>query len=263
MARRAGALARETIDADVDAGSSQSMRAQMRLREMIVGGELAPGERIAELAMVERLSMSRTPIRTALVRLQEEGLLEALPGGGFVAREFSEADIHDAIELRGTLEGLAARLAAERGVGQAVLNDMRDCLATIDALLAPPKLGERAFAVYAEQNGRYHALLAEMSGSPLVQRQIERAVGLPFASPNGFVMADRDGPRARDHLVVAHQQHHAIVEAISRREGARAEALAREHARNAQRNLADLLSNQHSLRRVPGAILIRRQAGPR
>ena len=248
---------------DEPAASSQSMRAQLQLREMLVGGELRPGERITELAMVEQLAMSRTPIRTALVRLQEEGLLEALPGGGFVVREFSEDDIHDAIELRGTLEGLAARLAAERGASNSVLAQLRDCLAAIDELLAQPKLSERGFAHYAEHNGRFHALLAEASGSALVQRQIERVITLPFASPNGFVMVDRGGPQARDRLVIAHEQHRAIVEAIARREGARAQSLALEHARNAQRNLADVLGNQRSLRQVPGAPLIRRRAGAR
>ena len=66
-----------------DAGTSQTVRAQGRLRELIVSGELAPGARIPELALVERLGVSRTPVRAALLRLQEEGLLEALPGGGF------------------------------------------------------------------------------------------------------------------------------------------------------------------------------------
>ncbi len=114
-------------DADDGAGS-QTVRAQLRLRELILGGELAPGARIPELALVERLGVSRTPVRAALVRLAEEGLLEALPGGGFAVRDFSETDICDAIELRGTLEGLAARLAAERGVGAVVLAGFRDCL---------------------------------------------------------------------------------------------------------------------------------------
>ncbi|HET9823391.1 MAG TPA: GntR family transcriptional regulator [Burkholderiaceae bacterium] len=241
-------------------GASQSMRAQLRLREMIVGGELAPGARIAELAMVEALAMSRTPIRTALVRLQEEGLLEALPSGGFSVRDFSEADIHDAIELRGTLEGLAARLAAERGAPAAVLCEARGCLAALDAVLAAPRLSDASFARYAEHNARFHALLAAMSGSALVQRQVERAAALPFASPNGFVMVDAGSTRARDHLRAAHEQHHALLEAIAAREGARAEALAREHARNARRNLADALCNQRSLQRVPGARLIRPRA---
>ena len=248
------------IEGDEGIGASQSVRAQLMLRQMIVGGELATGTRIAELAMVERLAMSRTPIRAALARLQDEGLLEALPSGGFMVREFSEAEIHDAIELRGTLEGLAARLAAERGVAAAVLADARDCLAAIDALLAAPRLTDTSFARYAEHNGRFHALLAEMSGSALVRRQVERAAALPFASPNGFVMADAGGPRARDRLVVAHEQHHAIVEAIVLHEGARAQALALEHARNARRNLADTLQNQRTLKRVPGATLIRRRA---
>ena len=106
-----GALA----ESAATAGLSQTVKAQLRLRALIVGGELRPGARIAELALVERLGMSRTPIRMALARLQEEGLLDALPGGGFVVKDFSEGDIRDAIELRGTLEGLAARLAAERG----------------------------------------------------------------------------------------------------------------------------------------------------
>ena len=55
----------------------------------------------------------------ALVRLEEEGLLEAIPSGGFMVKAFSERDILDSIELRGTLEGLAARFAAERGVSRA------------------------------------------------------------------------------------------------------------------------------------------------
>lgn len=245
--------------ADTD-GASQTLRAQLWLRELIVGGELKPGSRIAELAMVERLGVSRTPIRTALVRLQEEGLLEALPSGGFRVRDFSEADIHDAIEMRGTLEGLAARLAAERGVAASLLAEVRDCLARTDALLAPPKLSPASFAGYAEQNARFHALLAEMSGSTLVQRQIERVATLPFASPNGFVMVEASGPQARDRLVIAHDQHHAAVDAIVKHEGARAEAVMQEHARNAQQNLAAVLQNRQALHKLPGAGLIRRGA---
>ncbi len=248
------------VSADAQEGGSQTMRAQMRLRELIVGGDLRPAERIAEVAMVERLGMSRTPIRMALVRLQEEGLLEALPGGGFVVREFTETDIHDAIELRGTLEGLAARLAAERGVAAAVLADVHDCLDRIDALLEPAQLSEAAFAEYAEQNARFHRLLAEMSASPIVQRQIERALTLPFASPNGFVMAHASGPRARDRLVIAHDQHRSVVEAIESGEGARAELLMREHARNARHNLTDTLRDRRALEHLPGASLIRRRS---
>ena len=113
--------------------ASQARKAQLRLREMILAGELPGGARIAELAIVEQLGVSRTPIRAALMRLEQEGLLEALPNGGYAVRTFSERDVSDAIELRGTLEGLSARLAAERGAPPVVLNEARDCLRAIDA----------------------------------------------------------------------------------------------------------------------------------
>src|SRR5215207_3770528 len=136
----------EPSGADHAAGSSQTVRAQVRLRELIVGGELPPGARIPELSLVERLGVSRTPVRAALLRLQEEGLLEGLPGGGFAVREFSETDIYDAIEVRGTLEGLAARLAAERGAPAVVLAEAKDCLERIDDLLSQAAFGDEAIA---------------------------------------------------------------------------------------------------------------------
>ena len=91
------------------------MRAQLALRDQILTGGLRPGERISELQAVETTGASRTPVRMALVRLEEEGLLEAIPSGGFMVKAFSERDILNSIEVRGTLEGLAARFAAERG----------------------------------------------------------------------------------------------------------------------------------------------------
>ena len=245
-------------DSDDATQASQTARALVRLRELIVGGELRAGERLTEQALVERLAVSRTPVRAALQRLREEGLLEPLPSGGYAVRDYSEADIHDAIELRGMLEGLAARLAAERGVAPAVMADARACLEQLDALFAAPRLTPAGFTTYGELNARFHALLAEMSGSPLVRRELERAATLPFASPNAFVLVDPQGSRGRDRLFVAHDQHRVLLEAIVRREGARAEALAREHARSAQRNLADALADGRTRQRVPGANLIRR-----
>jgi GntR family transcriptional regulator, vanillate catabolism transcriptional regulator len=242
----------------LDADASQTVKAQLRLRELIVGGELVAGERVPELALVERLGVSRTPVRTALQKLQDEGLLDALPGGGYAVKAFTEAEIRDAIEIRGTMEGLAARLAAERGVPGSLLSAARESLAAIDALLASPALDETAFGGYVDENARLHALLAEMAGSEVVRRQVERAAALPFASPNGFVLARVTGPGARDTLVVAQAQHHAVVDAIERREGARAEGVMREHARIAHRNLSEALASRQGLQRVPGAGLIRR-----
>jgi GntR family transcriptional regulator, vanillate catabolism transcriptional regulator len=241
-----------------EGGGSQAVKAQLRLREMILAGELPGGARIAELALVERLGVSRTPIRAALMRLEQEGLLDALPNGGYAVRTFSERDVADAIELRGTVEGLAARIAAERGVSAQVLQAARACLDEIDAVLQQPALDDEAFTRYVRHNQRFHLLLAEMPGSTVLARELERVVNLPFASPSGFVVLQANSPRARDMLIVAQDQHRQVLDAIERREGARAEAIMREHSRIAQRNLREAVHSPH-LDRMPGVRLIRQR----
>ena len=94
--------------------NSQITRTVLRLREMILSGEFSPGERVSEAPLTGRLGASRTPIRLALERLAHEGLLDPYPTGGFIVRTFTLEDVWDGIEVRGVLEGAAARLAAER-----------------------------------------------------------------------------------------------------------------------------------------------------
>jgi GntR family transcriptional regulator of vanillate catabolism len=243
-----------------DSETSQAVKAQLRLRELVLAGELPAGARIAELAIVERLGMSRTPIRAALMRLEQEGLLEGLPGGGYKVRTFSEADAADAIEMRGTVEGLAVRLAAERGVALALLAQAHEVLARIDAVLSQRRLGDAAFGRYVELNARFHSLLSEMAGSAVIARELDRVVNLPFASPSAFVLVQASSERARDMLVVAQDQHREVLLAIEQREGARAEALMREHSRIARRNLRDAVRSRALQRHMPGVRLIRNAA---
>ena len=235
---------------DPENGASQAVKTQLRLREMVLSGELPGGARITELAVVEKLGVSRTPIRSALMRLEQEGLLESLVGGGYVVRTFSEQDISEAIELRGTLEGLLARLAAERGVSLPVLQAARACLSEIDAVLRPLALDDESFSRYVALNQKFHNLLSDMAGSTLIGRELGRVVGLPFASPSGFVLLQANSPHARDMLVVAQDQHWQVLEAIEQREGSRAESIMREHSRFARRNLREVLES-HNLQEMP------------
>lgn len=244
--------------ASAQLGESAQVRAQLQLRDLILSGELPGGERIAELSIVERLGVSRTPIRTALMRLEQEGLLQALPGGGYAVRTFSERDIVESIELRGTLEGLLARLAAERGAPTVVLGEARQALAEVDNFLADRTVSDEAFSRYVNLNARFHALVAEMADSSVIRGQLERVQNLPFASPSAFVIDQARSPQARDMLVIAQAQHWQVLEAIEAREGARAEAVMREHSRIAQRNLRQVLRDQDR-RPVPGVQLIRRR----
>jgi len=217
----------------MSANSNLTKSAVYRLRQRIVQGDFAGGTRLYEVALSDELQISRTPVREAMSRLAEEGLLERAPGGGFQVRAFTLADVIDAIELRGVLEGTAARLAAERGADPAGLQAIRELLARLDGCFAD---GSVDFDAYSELNGRFHCALAELCRSAVLLRELDRVRGLPFASPSAFVLG---APRAAGSLVVAQAQHHALVEAIAGREGARAESLAREHALIARANLIE------------------------
>ena len=115
--------------------STQLDQAIVRMREMILRGELLPGQRVAEAPLAELLGISRTPVRQALPLLAQEGLLTEHGTRGFVVRAFTAADVLDAIDIRACLEGLAARRVAERGASRAFLRELRDCLADGEAVL--------------------------------------------------------------------------------------------------------------------------------
>ena len=71
----------------------QSQRALMGVRELVISGEIGAGSRLSEVALAERLGISRTPLRAALARLAEEGLVEAIPSGGYAVRSFAREDV--------------------------------------------------------------------------------------------------------------------------------------------------------------------------
>ena len=201
----------------------------LRIREMILRGELRPGERLAEIGLAERLGVSRTPIRQALPALAREGLLAAAGRRGYVVRSFSPDDVLDAIETRGLLEGLAARRIAERGVNPEFLEKLKTCLAEGDAILAKRRFESADEQHYSEMNGRFHALIVEGAGSRILADTLARNDHVPFASASAVAFS-RDTAQLLPVLNYAHRQHHAIVQALENREGARAEALMREHA---------------------------------
>ena len=236
------------------AQQTQLTRALLRLRELIFNGEFSPGERMSELPLVARIGVSRTPLRQALAELEHEGLLRGLPGGGYVVREFTQADVRDAIELRGVLEGTAARFAAERGVPARDLNALRAISQTIHKLVV--RADYDSFERFLHLNESFHQRLLKMARSPLLERAMEGVVSLPFAGPSAFVLAEAELPASREILVVAHRHHVNLIEAIERRQGARAEALAREHARLALTNLENVVNQRGILERLPGASLI-------
>jgi GntR family transcriptional regulator of vanillate catabolism len=223
---------------------------------MIIDGHFRPSERIKEIPLAAQLSVSRIPLRLALERLAHEGLLEIRPTRGFVVQQFSTTDIYDAIELRGILEGAAARLASERLRDQRDLAPLRDASQEMEALLRGRKLPLSTFTRYIELNAKFHSALVDLSRSNILKRAIKQVCSLPFASPSAFLLKQHVSEGSKDLFLIAIDQHRGIIEAIANREGMRADLLAREHARVARRNLDAALDNRELLKSVRGAKLI-------
>lgn len=220
----------------IQTNQSHTLRAVIELRQRILSGELSGGTRLLEVAMAEELQISRTPIREAMSRLAEEGLLERSKGGGFLVRSFALADIVDTIELRGILEGTAARFAAERGVSDQDLSQISRVVDQLD-LCVGGDIQDIDLSLYSELNQKFHGQLAALSGSSVLVREIDRMAQFPFASPSAFSTNHRHVADFRRSLPPAQEQHRALVDAIRHREGTRAESIAREHTRAARRNV--------------------------
>ncbi len=237
-------------------GASQTERVVVSLREKLLRGDFRPGERLVELALVPLLNASRTPVRLALERLAHQGLLEPLPYGGFRVRAFTVAEIWDSIEVRGVLEGTAARLAAERLTDRSELEPLRRCHEAFEASAAPMDMDN--FVEYLEKNAAYHRELWKLAKSTTLVRALEQISALPFAEPGSIVFGGSEDAQEfhTRNVIVSIEQHRAIIEAIENREGARAESIAREHSRLARRNLDWALRRRDLLHLLPGASLI-------
>lgn len=237
-------------------GDSQMLRAVLRIRELLIQGAFQPGERIREVPLSARLSVSRTPLRLALERLALEGLIEARPTGGFVARQFTMSDILDAIDLRGVLEGAAAQRAAERLESETEVEPLEECVAAGDALLRRSLAGVDLIREYTRIDTRFHSSMLALAKSPVLAQSMERVLALPFASPNAIVLSEAESRNRRDIFLISNSQHAAIADAIKNREGGRAEAVAREHSRIVRRSIAAALQERRA-GNIPGGSLIK------
>ena len=216
---------------------TQLARATVSIREMILRGALQGGQRVAEAMLAEALGMSRTPIRQALPLLAREGLLVESGTRGYLVRTFTRADILDAIDVRGLLEGFAARRVAERGAAQEFLSQLRQCLKDGDRIFAKGHLLESDEAAYGGMNGRFHALIIEAAASAVTAAAIERIASVPFAAAAAIAFDASELESMFDALWVAHQQHHAIYDALEAGQATRVEFLMREHVNTVKKSI--------------------------
>ncbi len=197
-----------------------------QLTELLIKGELRPGDVITERRMAERLNASRTPIREALGRLEAEGLVYKQPNRGVTVKPFSTEAFIDILNVRKLLEAEAAYLAAGN-IAQERIDAIRAALATI-AGKARPTLAE----IWAVDD-LLHGEIAEAAGNALMAqmiRDLRRRIHVfnafrntlepKFSAEENGILLDAiesgDRERARD-AMIGHidSVKHAIIERLA------------------------------------------------
>lgn len=204
-----------------------------QLREMILSGELKGGERITESSLADKLGVSRTPIRSVLPTLEADGFIETVGKRGYAVKQFNADESLKALELRAHLEGLAAKYLAQSGASEETLMQLDQCLAQGDQIFAKRYLVKDDEERYGLMNAKFHAVIVENCGSAPLMAFIEKLNNMPFINPSVLIFDHVGLEQAYELLFRAHGQHHALTDAIKRRDAARAEAVFREHG-NAQ-----------------------------
>ena len=246
---------------DDGAGLSQLAHVTNLLRARILSGSFRPGARLMEVQLSEMLGTSRTPIRLALSILEQERLVVATgPRRGFVVNSFVLNDVFGAIETRGTLEGMAARLCAEQGLTAKAADALHHCIGRGDALLQEDAIGDEVWGeAWIANNAAFHELLVSASGNRAIAIALEPLNRIPLTSPSSVVLATDAVAADRERLRRAQEDHRDILAAIEAGQGSRAEMLLREHAlrniRNKRLNFAEIKSRK-AAGAFPGLSLI-------
>jgi DNA-binding GntR family transcriptional regulator len=221
-----------TVATEEGKGARLSDRAYHELRRLIVDGELAPGERLTERALAERLEISPTPIREALQRLEQEWLIERRGPKTVVVAGANTRRLRELRVLEAALRGVAARLAVENAT-----DDELDELAAVhaEALRVARSRQRRALVVtrVVELTRRFHAMLDACSHNPVVVKMIATTMAFDFVT-----RADRINRLGKDYPTAWVDEHAKIINALRARDADRAEQLIRSHVLHTGRYLA-------------------------
>jgi GntR family transcriptional regulator of vanillate catabolism len=194
-----------------------------RLREAVLQGRLAPDEKLNEASLSTLLAVSRTPVRSALNGLAAEGLLDYVPNRGYSVRAVDVEALSSVFEVRGVLEGLAARSAARNGLSDALQASYRQALAEGDRVTGKGRLLVADRAVFSDVNARIHAVILQAADNRMLQDMMRLCHNIPASSDRNVLWDDYHWLRR------SHDDHHRLLEAILLRDAARAEQLMREH----------------------------------
>lgn len=202
------------------------------LRERIQNGSIAPGTHLMEVPLAQELGVSRTPVHDALTRLAEEGLVVYNANRGFLVRRFEAKDVYDSMTLRATLESLGCRLVGEHGLDTASHQNLEAMLEDQHKVLHGEEWNSERALVWQTLNLDFHYALLELADNPWLTDAVRRARKMPpiFDSKSrAHDLTDLWRVYRREQSRQALAEHRQIVQALGRREVARAEGMMREH----------------------------------
>ncbi|MEM5517205.1 GntR family transcriptional regulator [Henriciella sp. AS95] len=232
-----------------------------KLRELLMTGEFEAGQRMQEKHIAERLDTSRTPVKLALTELANEGLLEYTPNRGFVVRRFSIKHIMVAVDVRETLEGMAARLAAHNGISREMNSDLKGYLLQVDGLLLKEELDYSDALMFADINGKFHNAIIKAADNEVLCEMMQKFESIPLAAAKSIAATTRDFQSIRAVIERAQQDHKWVYEAIVARDSVRAENALKQHIHNARQNLERVLTslqeNSEEIERYPFLRLVK------
>lgn len=190
-----------------------------RLRDLIVQGDLAPGQRLNERLLSGKLAISRTPLREAIKLLATEGLVELLPNRGAVVATMNIAKLAETLQVMGALEGLAGELACRK----ATLEQIAEIRGLHNEMLSMHARGD--LAGYFRYNQAIHLKIVEASGNPVLANTYRH---LNVNVRRARYMANL----SKERWDAAVREHEEILGALAARDVARLKRLLRDHLAN-------------------------------
>jgi DNA-binding GntR family transcriptional regulator len=216
----------KVLEQEVPLVRNASVAATQLIREAILDGRLAPGERLKEEELARELGISRTPVREALLLLQAEGLVDAAPNRGATVRAHGPEDLDDLYQLRALLEGYAARRAASR-ISLEAIDQLRASCDRFEGLRSDTELRE-----LVRENMFFHGTILEVAGSARLESMVRKVIELPLVY-RSYVWYSPDQKQISVHY------HRQITTALAAGDAERAELVMKEHVFEAR----DLLVN--------------------
>lgn len=207
-----------------------------RIRNDIIHGAYPEGERLSEAHLCKTHEVSRTPVRLALRLLEREGVVRRGDGRGYVIQSPTIDDVKQAVQVRGHLESLGARLMAQSGDRHAHLPAIVDAINTIEAAIDGGQLNADVIRRMQAANRTFHATILKACGNDYIGFTCQQISHLPMLAAGSMVF-DRSVAETPEQLErglfrlrIGNAQHRVIHDAIADGDSVRAEGMMREHS---------------------------------